>query len=252
MLQEKDVFVLRNPLESGRQSPKALGGILFIFAFFQAGLFALEYYVAADGTIHPMKEQILEVHFWITAVFSLSALVFSLPFIYKKAERLQYLVLILISQNTAGAILPICALFIMGNERSDATAASILTATWVVLSAGLLIFVLTAIRFWKKLKRGDYREGTKADIQREALEYKSFAPMATVAGLGLFFVLQYTIRMSGWASMEDMILIVIGIGIYFAMMFVLPEQLFILYCKYRFKSFNFSESGRLKQVEEIS
>ncbi|MET3575079.1 hypothetical protein ACFFIY_04515 [Bhargavaea ullalensis] len=158
----------------------------------------------------------------------------------------------MISQNTAGAILPISALFIMGNERSNATASSTLTATWVVLFAGSLIFALTAIRFWKKLARGDYREGTKADRQRKALEYRSFAPIATVAGLGLFFVLQYMIRMSGWASLEDMILIVIGIGVFFAMMFVLPEQLFILYCKYRFNSFNFNESGSLNRLKEIN
>ncbi|WP_280528738.1 hypothetical protein [Virgibacillus pantothenticus] len=32
------------------------------------------------------------------------------------------------------------------------------------------------------------------------------------------------------------------------MLFVLPEQLVILYCKYRFESFNFDKDGNLKPM----
>ncbi|WP_232231248.1 MULTISPECIES: hypothetical protein [unclassified Virgibacillus] len=41
------------------------------------------------------------------------------------------------------------------------------------------------------------------------------------------------------------ILIVI---IFYTMLFVLPEQLVILYCKYRFESFNFDKDGNLKPM----
>jgi len=43
-----------------------------------------------------------------------------------------------------------------------------------------------------------------------------------------------------------MIFIVIGIGLFWVMLFVLPEQLVILYCKIRFQRFNFNERGFLK------
>ena len=42
-----------------------------------------------------------------------------------------------------------------------------------------------------------------------------------------------------------MLMIFLAFLLYFMMMFVLPEQLVILYCKFRFKSFNFDPDGNL-------
>lgn len=75
---------------------------------------------------------------------------------------------------------------------------------------------------------------------------KSYIPVATVAGTGLVFVIQYIARISTLNDLNMIIFIVIGIGLFFTMVFVLPEQLVILYCKIRFQSFNFNERGYLK------
>ncbi|WP_231633256.1 hypothetical protein [Numidum massiliense] len=69
--------------------------------------------------------------------------------------------------------------------------------------------------------------------------------MIIVASTGLVFVLQYLIRSSGFAELDTIIMMGMFMLIFFTMLFVLPEQLVILYCKFRFKSFNFDMDGNL-------
>lgn len=71
--------------------------------------------------------------------------------------------------------------------------------------------------------------------------------MASIAGLGLVFVIQYMDRNSAIDDINVMVASVLGIGLFFVILFVLPEQLVILYCKYRFKSLNFDERGYLNK-----
>ena len=84
------------------------------------------------------------------------------------------------------------------------------------------------------------------DSDQLRFEVKSYIPATAVAGLGLVFVIQYITRISTINDLNMMIFIVIGIGLFFVMLFVLPEQLVILYCKIRFQSFNFNVRGYLK------
>lgn len=55
----------------------------------------------------------------------------------------------------------------------------------------------------------------------------------------------------------NVIMLVIGSPLlFFTMLFILPEQLVILYCKYRFESFNFDKDGQLipmiNEVDEVN
>ncbi len=125
--------------------------------------------------------------------------------------------------------------------------ASALTFTYVTLSFGALIFIVTCIRFYILLHKGHYRKGCKKDQLRGSIEgnIKSYLPMIIVASTGLVFVLQYLIRSSGFAELDTIIMMGMFMLIFFTMLFVLPEQLVILYCKFRFKSFNFDMDGNL-------
>lgn len=237
-LNEKDFEVLRLPLESGRQSPENLSGNLFLSVFLLAGLFALEYFVAASSTIHPWKEEILNTHFWFTLALCVLSLIYSIPFIYRKSERIQYLLSILVSQNLFGSTFYIMALFFIGKEGSKATPESLKLFTLGTVFFGFLVFALTFLRLYRKLRNGDYRIGSRQDELRNDFEYKSYLPIATVAGIGFFFVLQYVFRMLGGAAWESMSIIVFGFSLFYVMMFILPEQIVILYCKFRYKSFN--------------
>jgi hypothetical protein len=246
-LQEDDFKVLRAPLESGRQRPAALAGILVLGAFLQALLFALEYFVAGDSTVYPYKDEILIVHFWFTVGLIVLSLIYAIPAIYNRSGRIQYLLSILVSQNLFSLCLFISALFLIGKDGQGASTESLLNFTYITLAIGLLIFIVTFIRFYTLLKKGEYRKGSEKDELRAKFEAKSYLPMASIAGLGLVFVIQYIARNSAIDDLNVMVAIVMGIGLFFVMLFILPEQLVILYCKYRFKSFNFDERGYLNK-----
>ena len=248
-LKEEDFKVLRAPLESGRQRPAALAGILVLCAFLQALLFALEYFVAGDSTVYPYKEEILTVHFWFTVGLIVLSLIYATPAIYNRSGRIQYLLSILVSQNLFSLCLYISALFLIGKDGDGqgASTESLLNFTYITLAIGLLIFIVTFIRFYTLLKKGEYRKGSEKDKLRAKFEAKSYLPLASIAGLGLVYVIQYIARSSVINDLNVMVVIVIGIGLIFVMLFVLPEQIVILYCKYRFKSFNFDERGYLNK-----
>ena len=248
-LKEEDFKVLRAPLESGRQRPSALGGLLVMSTFMQALLFALEYFVAGDSTVYPYKDEILTVHFWFTVGLIVLSLIYAIPAIYNRSGRIQYLLSILVSQNLFSLCVFISALFLIGRDGDEqgVTSESLLNATYIILAIGLLIFIVTFIRFYRLLKKGEYRKDSEKGELRAKFEAKSYIPMASIAGLGLVFVIQYIARNSAIDDINIMLMIVIGISLFFVMLFILPEQLVILYCKYRFKSFNFDERGFLNK-----
>ncbi|SIS60365.1 hypothetical protein SAMN05421787_101689 [Virgibacillus pantothenticus] len=64
----------------------------------------------------------------------------------------------------------------------------------------------------------------------------------------MVFVIQHIIRNVIFFDLNLIIIVVVGIGVFYTMLFVLPEQLVILYCKYRFESFNFDKDGNLKPM----
>ncbi|MET3575080.1 hypothetical protein ACFFIY_04510 [Bhargavaea ullalensis] len=237
MLQEKDVYVFRKPLESGRQSPQNLAGNMVMAAFLQAGMFAGEYFILGYTSNHPWKEQILTLHFWFTSILISLSLLYSIPAVYRKSEKVQYLVSILVSQNLFGITFYLCALFVAA-EGAGVPDHSMVAFTLTSLLTGLLVFFLVLLRLILKIRRGDYREGGRQDMWRETFEYKSYVPAATAAGLGIFFILQYVIRQNGWTDLGSLGFLVIGFGLFYAMMFVLPEQLVIFYCKFRFSEFH--------------
>lgn len=248
-LQEDDFKVLRAPLESGRQRPSALAGVLVLSVFLQALLFALEYFVAGYSTVYPYKDEILTVHFWFTVILIVWSLIYAIPAIYNRSGRMQYLLSILVSQNLFSLCLLISALFLIGRDGDEqgVTSDSLLNFTYITLAIGLLIFIVTSMRFYMLLKKGKYRKGSEKDELRAKFEAKSYFPMASIAGLGLVFVIQYMARNSAIDDINIMLMIVIGISLFFVMLFILPEQIVILYCKYRFKSFNFDERGYLNK-----
>ena len=60
--------------------------------------------------------------------------------------------------------------------------------------------------------------------------------------------MQYVVRVMPEFNVDTVLIITVGIGLFFVMLFVLPEQLVILYCKYKYKSFNFNERGYLYSI----
>ena len=248
-LTEEDFEVLRGPLESGRQSPENMSFVLIISIFLQSMLFALLYFMVADVTIYPYKDEILKVHFCLTVALVLFSFLYAVPTVYKRGGKIQYLVSIIVTQNMSSIPFLIMALFLIGLEGEGmiSSAESLLRITFIILLIGLFIFIATFVRFYFLLSKGHYRKGSKKDELRGRFETKSYLPAATAAGIGIVFIIQYIVRNSAINDINIIILIVGGITTFFVMLFILPEQLVILYCKFRFKSFNFDKRGYLNK-----
>jgi hypothetical protein len=239
-LSEEDVAVLRGPIESGRQSPRSLGSNLVLAIFLQALLFYLTYYIAAESTIYPNVERIRAVHLWVTAVLILLSIIYAIPAVYKRSERFQYFLTILVSQNLFAVFFYLSSLFLIG-EGTGITIDSLLDFTFLTLSIGGVLFIALCIRFYLLLRKGYYRKGSKQDKMRGKLETNSYLPIVIIASVGLFFILQSIVRTFHLADLEMIVLITVPLLLYYGMIFVLPEQLMILYCKFRFNCFTFNK-----------
>lgn len=256
-LEEKDFAVLRGPLESGRQGPKTIGGILILSVFLQILLFFLTYVVAADNTKFPYKDILFYIHLVGTAILILFSILYSIPFLYKKGQKTQYLISILVSQNLFGMMLFISSLFLIGSDRLFTIEQSrLIQITFIMFGLGILIFIVSFIRFYKLLSKGEYRLGSKKAQLRTRFEAKSLVPFAIIAGTGISLLLQYIFKNMISFDGNIMMLILLGPLVFYTMLFVLPEQLVILYCKTRFDSFNFDNDGNLNpfssEVTEVN
>ncbi|WP_409295961.1 hypothetical protein V1498_20685 [Peribacillus sp. SCS-26] len=192
----------------------------------------------------------MRIHLPITALLCLLSLIFAIPLVYKKWENMQYLITILVSQNMFGICIYLGGLFEVGNGEGT-TSSSLLTFTWSTLLIGAALLLFTVIRFRILLQRGHYRKGGKKERMRMKFETPSYIPFAILLGLGLFYIIQYSIRYSGIADTDQLFIIVLCFGLFYTMLFVLPEQLVILYCKYRFKAFTFDGSSELQLEDDL-
>ncbi|MFA9457543.1 hypothetical protein ACERJO_12340 [Halalkalibacter sp. AB-rgal2] len=122
---------------------------------------------------------------------------------------------------------------------------------FVMLVVGVLVFLITCFRFYILLNRGHYRIDSSNDRLRSKFETKSYLPTVIIFSLAFVYIMQFVFLQIDIVQVELLFIITILILIFYVMLFVLPEQLVILYCKYRFKSFNFESNGRyLNRIQE--
>lgn len=242
---EEDFEVLKGPLQSFRQSPDSLSGAFILGIFIQI---LLIYFEHKDSllTKFPNAKLISSIHLWITGVLILLSIIFAIPAVYNRGQKIQYLLSILVLQNVGAVSLAISGLFLLG-ENSNVTIVALLSFSYIIVMAGVLIFLATSVRLYILLKKGAFREGTARDNLRSNIEniIKSHFAGILIACIGLGYIIQFLLKTVISFDSEDMLMIFLAFLIYFMTMFVLPEQLVILYCKFRFKSFNFDPDGNL-------
>ncbi|MFA8440153.1 hypothetical protein [Pueribacillus sp. YX66] len=246
----EDFAVLRGPFESGRQSPSSLSAALILSIFMQALFIFLEKYIG-NYSIYPHTERIFNIHLWLSIILAVLSIIYSIPVIYMRSQKIQYLLTISVSQNLGSVSIYILILFMLGAEAETFQMDSneIVTCMYVILLLGIIVFILTSIRFYILLKKGQYRKGSKKDKLRAKFEKKSLVPVAIIGSTGLVFIIQFLIRTFGIQDFQLIIMISLATLIFLTMLFVLPEQLVLLYCKFRFKSFNFDRRGNLYFID---
>ena len=250
-LREKDFEAIRNSALS-RQTPSNLAGAFIICIPLLWLMYFLVFYVAGDATgdvtNYPLFSEMMLICFWFTVVLTVLMSVFTFRYFYMKFQKIQYILAIVLSHALFSVSVYLAALFIIG--KSYRVSEDVLTKiTLISLSSMVLVVIVTIIRFIILLNKGAYRKGTAKDIQRAKFEGYSYVPAVVTASTSLVISLQMIISSYGFQGFREIIVIVIGFLVIHVMSFVLPEQLVILYCKYRFKSFNFDNRGELHLME---
>ncbi|MEK3806238.1 ABC transporter ATPase [Bacillus sp. FSL H8-0547] len=235
--------VLRKPLESGRQSPNSLAGALLLGSALQFLVWFLTYNVAGKYTNYPNIDEIKDVHFIMTMVLIGCSILFSLPFVYKKAEKTQYFVSIVTTQNF-GVSFFLIAMFLIG-ENEEITENMLMSFTNISMIFGVLLLVSTFVRYYILINLGHYKSGSSYDLRRKEIEKRLHLPTIIVSSTALIYIIQHVVRVLGIANIDTIVMVAMFISISYTLIYVLPEQLIILYCKFRFKSFNFNERGYL-------
>ncbi|WP_240452285.1 DUF1129 domain-containing protein [Virgibacillus sp. YIM 98842] len=223
--------------------------MLLISTLLQGLMYALTHFGAANNSIFPYTENLFLIHTVITGLLIIFSIIYGIPYIYNKNQKTQYLITILVSQNLFGVYFYLMALFYIG-QGFKVSESSLLNFTYITLAIGLLIFVTTAIRFYILLKKGHYRKGSKKDNLRLKAEegVRSYLPIFIIGSVGLLFILQYLIRLFGLGDIYTVFILSICILLLYTMLFILPEQLVLLYCKHRFDCFNYNKNGNLNPM----
>jgi len=248
-LSENSFATLRLPFESGKQSPMNIGLLNFFLLFIQALLISMEYHFA-QFSHYPGRYKILDIHLRISIILSILMLIYSIPFVYKRSQKIQYIILIVASQNVASVAPLLLALVSMG-ER-DVGSEFLILFTKVVLIIGVLVFSAAAIRLYILLKKGAFKRNSKKDIQRRMMEKNmmAFMPALVASGTGLSFTIIFLSRHVRIIDIDFFMSVIFPVLIFYVVLFTLPEQLMTLYCKFRFKSFNFDKEGNLYPFSE--
>lgn len=263
-LSEKDFLFFRIPHESGRQSPKNMKHILItssIITILLLGL--LNVFVFIDRFDPP--HQVIVIISLIYNVVGVSliglAIAFSFKKIYQKRQKFQYLLVALFINLVYGPFFYIIGLYILTDptqfhHRMGISASNLILLITVTLLIGLGIFVYSYVHTMKLLQQGKFRKGTeryKKQQTNERNEPNTYigsvaALLSGTLGNGIYLTRRYGENMPD----DIVIFIMFGAAAIYVLMLLLPRQLVILYCKGRFKSFQFNDENELNPVGSSS
>lgn len=246
----QDFLALRGPFESRRQTPGSLGLALLLGSVFQILMLFIEHRFMKQ-TYYPNATEIFTFHLWFSLLLIVFSLAYAISAINIRSQKMQYFLTIVLSQNLAGISVFISMFFLIG-IYDEISREVFLNLTIILLVCGVFVFLVTSIRFYILLEKGAYRKGSKRDLLRGKLEKNiaAYLPTIIASGTGLFFTLRALERSVTRLDFNVLVYVLFGIIIFLTMLFVLPEQLVILYCKFRFKSFNFDQNGNLYSVSK--
>jgi MFS family permease len=250
----ENFLVLRQPLESGRQSPESLAGI-FVISPFLIGVCLVIVNFFVFGSFRPSLAAIVLAHICnaVGIVLVILSIIFAFKKVFQKRERTQYFISIIIIQAIIGYFY-VTALYILYEDppfryaagESEMKVIVFIIATFII---GVILFISAFIRFYKLLEKGAFKKNTKRDQVRISLEARTdtFKVFGIVAGVSAFFIFSSLLVLFDFRfrDMETLFMITLFITLFYTMMFILPEQLVIWYCKGRFKCFNFDENNEI-------
>lgn len=256
-MSEEYYIVLRGPLESKRQSPQSLASILLLSIFLQCIPAVIMYFILIDGWVNTFILTGIIILFTLTGLIIILSFIYGLPYFYRKSEKMQYFISIIVLQYLIIVLLLVGFYFLAekllygyGSSMYDTTETDFLLFLFFVFAIGIIIFVLAFTRFLKLLQRGAFKAVSKRGQLRGDLEKRipSMTPVFISIGTSLSLGSVAIIKLFNLEDIEIALILSLGITLFYVMMFILPEQIVILYCKQRFRSFNFDERGKIYPI----
>ncbi len=245
-LVEEDFELIRESAVNS-QTPNVLGGILpcvlplIWFMYFLVFVVAGD--VTGDITLYPFFLLIMKICSVLLTGLSLLIIIFSIKSVYIRFQKMQYLISIFATHFIFGLSPYLMALFRLG-KSNNTTEALLMKITVVSLSSGIVIFIATWICIYVLLHNGQFRKETKRGLQKGSLfKFINFVVVIIlIATVG--FTMQMIFRIIASLELNEIIVIILGFILFNVMSYVLSIQLFVLYCKIRFISFNYQSNGR--------
>ncbi|KZE50614.1 hypothetical protein AV649_14530 [Rossellomorea marisflavi] len=242
-LVEEDFELIRESAVNS-QTPNVLGGILpcvlplIWFMYFLVFVVAGD--VTGDITLYPFFLLIMKICSVLLTGLSLLIIIFSIKSVYRRLQKMQYLISIFATHFIFGLSPYLMALFRLG-KSNNTTEALLMKITVVSLSSGIVIFIATWICIYVLLHNGQFRKETKRGFQRGSL-LKFIVVIILMATVG--FTVQMVLRIIASLELNEIIVIISGFILFTVMSCILSIQLFVLHCKIQFISFNYQSNGR--------
>lgn len=248
-LSEEDFAVLKGPIQSGRQRPASLAGNLMLSAVLILFMLTVINWIIITIMMdepYPVIIAICIIFDVIGVVLCILSIVYSFKQVYRTRQSAQYFIVIWVSQYIFGGMLYAMALFIVFHDiqyyyDGSATNEDVAFLAIATLVVGIVVFIIAFIRFRILLVKGQFRDNTKRDKLRGKLEAKSndFMMMAITVGTSVSLIGTSIVKIFQFDDFQSIVIQVIGFGLFYVMLFILPEQLVIWYCIKRFRSFRF-------------
>ncbi|KML07725.1 hypothetical protein VL06_03920 [Rossellomorea marisflavi] len=196
--------------------------------------------VTGDITLYPFFSLIMKICAVLLTGLSLLIIIFSIKSVYRRLQKMQFLISIFATHFIFGLSPYLMALFRLG-KSNNTTEALLMKITVVSLSSGIVIFIATWICIYVLLHNGQFRKETKRGFQRGSL-LKFIVVIILMATVG--FTVQMVLRIIASLELNEIIVIISGFILFTVMSCILSIQLFVLHCKIQFISFNYQSNGR--------
>ena len=248
-LEEEDFAIFRASFESGRQTPKNLRKAIFILILMQV-VIGIGVYAAAGPSMRPeyYKATLLIVQYILTLILLIYSMIYTIPTIYMKRQHIQFLVASLSLFNFFG-IFPYYGGLFMLVRTVEITERSFFNLALFILVTGVILFIIIIFRLQRLLQAGIFGRDSKKYNYEEVLKKDrailSKLPKVMIAGIGIMFTIQIVLLKSFDADTETIMIVLIGIALFYYAIIQFANATIVTYCKKRFASFNFDEDGNL-------
>lgn len=236
--------MLRAPLESGRQAPGMFALALLTFGIIIQLLMGLIVYVAADPTVYPgyFKIPVLISLYTFIGILILLGILFSIPYIYKRHGVKQYILGSIVLLNSVSIMPFFCSIFFLSQNESI-TFYRYIWIAFILLLLGMGNYLVAKVFLLKKVQKGKFKANLESDTYQEAVreDGEIFSKMVP-----LFFGLVGSLMIIGNTDLSEKSLAGIMFTLsYFFGIHLYAQSKLLIYCKRRFKSFNFTKDGEL-------